>query len=70
MLHLVLDVLLHALLLEYLLLLVHVEEDPGRHSDGDRVLWLGLQGRRHKTCHFKMDPISLLNKLNPCSTLL
>lgn len=64
--HLILDVLLHALLLEDLLLLIHVEEDSGRHSDGDRVLWLGLEGRRFNTRHFKLDLIFLFNYLNLC----
>lgn len=43
MLHLVLDVLLHALMLVDVLLLLHVEEDSGRHGDGNGILWLGLQ---------------------------
>lgn len=42
-LHLVPDVLLHALLLVDLLLLLHVEEDPRRHRDGDGVLRLRLE---------------------------
>lgn len=43
MLHLVLDVLLHALVLVDVLLLLHVEQDPGRHGDGDGVLRLRLR---------------------------
>lgn len=43
MLHLMPDVVLHALLLIDLLLLLHVEEDPRRHRDGDGVLWLWLE---------------------------
>lgn len=45
MLHLVLDVLLHALVLIDVLLLLHVEEDSGRHSDGNGILWLWLHKR-------------------------
>ena len=41
-LHLEPDVVLHALRLVDLLLLLHVEEHPGGHGDGDRVLRLGL----------------------------
>lgn len=40
---LILDVLLRALLLVDLLLFLHVEEDPRRHSDGDGILWLWLR---------------------------
>lgn len=45
MLHLVLDVLLHALVLIDVLLLLHVEEDSRRHSDGNGILWLWLHER-------------------------
>lgn len=43
MLHLVLDVLLHALVLVDVLLLLHVKEDSGRHGNGDGVLRLWLR---------------------------
>lgn len=63
MLHLVLDVLLHALVLIDVLLLLHVEEDSGRHSDGNGILWLWLHERRkimHLTflaLHFSKDEL-------------
>lgn len=44
-LHLILDVLLHALLLIDVLLFLHVEENSGRHSDGDGILRLWLEER-------------------------
>lgn len=63
MLHLVLDVLLHALMLIDVLLLLHVEEDSGRHGDGNGILWLWLHAatRGGKSCaslfalHFSTD---------------
>lgn len=48
MLHLILDVLLHALLLIDLLLFLHVEEDSCRHADGDGVLRFGLNDERER----------------------
>lgn len=63
MLHLVLDVLLHALMLVDVLLPLHVEEDPGRHGDGDGILRLRLHTRGGKSCmslcalHFSADEL-------------
>lgn len=53
-LHLVLDVLLHALLLIDVLLLLHVEEDSGRHADGNGILRLWLH-RRWKITHLTFN---------------
>lgn len=63
MLHLVLDVLLHALMLIDVLLLLHVEEDSGRHGDGNGILrfWLHAATRGGKSyvslfaLHFSTD---------------
>lgn len=51
-LHVVLDVLLQAPMLVDVLLLVHVEEDSGRHGDGNGILWLWLRTatRGGKSC--------------------
>lgn len=55
MLHLIFDVVLHALLLINLLLLLHVEEDSGRHSDGDGIFWLWLKVHRFQMFHFNQN---------------
>lgn len=48
-LQLIAHVLLHALLGVDPLLLVHAEQGPGGHSDGDRILRLGLRRCRRKS---------------------